>query len=94
MGRMENEIIVKMLQDGQGDQQQLLEMLWKQNVSLVRKIIQESTGIERWNQDFEDLEQQAFLGILESISRYDFSQGNRFFTYATHYIVKSLGGSI
>lgn len=90
MGRMENEIIVKMLQDGQGDQQQLLEMLWKQNVSLVRKIIQESTGIERWNQDFEDLEQQAFLGILESISRYDFSQGNRFFTYATHYIVKSL----
>lgn len=35
MGRMENEIIVKMLQDGQGDQQQLLEMLWKQNVSLV-----------------------------------------------------------
>lgn len=65
-------------------------MLWKQNVSLVRKIIQESTGIERWNQDFEDLEQQAFLGILESISRYDFSQGNRFFTYATHYIVKSL----
>ena len=90
MGRMENEIIVKMLQDRQGDQQQLLEMLWKQNVSLVRKIIQESTGIERWNQDFEDLEQQAFLGILESISRYDFSQGNRFFTYATHYIVKSL----
>ena len=90
MGRMENETIVKMLQDGQGDQQQLLEMLWKQNVSLVRKIIQESTGIERWNQDFEDLEQQAFLGILESISRYDFSQGNRFFTYATHYIVQSL----
>lgn len=90
MSRMENETIVKMLQNGQGDQQQLLEMLWKQNISLVRKIIQESTGIERWNQDFEDLEQQAFLGILESIGRYDFSQGNRFFTYATHYIVKSL----
>ena len=67
MGRMENETIVKMLQDGQGDQQQLLEMLWKQNISLVRKIIQESTGTERWNQDFEDLEQQAFLGIRKPV---------------------------
>lgn len=90
MSRMENETIVKMLQNGQGNQQQLMEMLWNQNISLVRKIIHASTGMDQWNQDFEDLEQQAFLGIMESINRYDFSQGNRFFTYATHYIIKSL----
>lgn len=90
MGKLDNETIVRQIQQGTGDREKLLETLWLQNISLVRKIIQESTGTERWNQDFEDLEQQAFLGILESISRYDFSQGNRFFTYATHYIVKSL----
>lgn len=79
MGRMENETIVKMLQDGQGDQQQLLEMLWKQNVSLVRKIIQESTGIERWNQDFEDLEQQAFGFMDEHTACIDTDTYDRIF---------------
>lgn len=91
MSQMDNETIVRQLQNGQGNQQQLLEMLWNQNISLVRKIIHESTGLDHWkDQDFEDLEQQAFLGILESVSRFDFDQGNRFFTYATHYIIKNI----
>lgn len=91
MGRMENETIVRMLQNGQGNQQQLLETLWLQNISLIRKIIHQSTGLDYWkDQDFADLEQQAFLGILECVSRFDCCQGNRFFTYATHYIIKSI----
>lgn len=90
MSQMDNETIVRQLQNGQGNQQQLLELLWNQNIRLVRKIIHESTGLDHWDQDFEDLEQQAFIGIMESVNRFDFSQGNRFFTYATHYIIKSI----
>lgn len=90
MRQMDNETIVKQIQNGQGDRKQLLELLWNQNIPLVRKIIHDSTGLDQWDQDFEDLEQQAFIGIMESVYRFDFSQGNRFFTYATHYIIKSL----
>ena len=90
MSRMDNETIVRQLQNGQGNQQQLLELLWNQNIRLIRKIIHESTGLDHWDQDFEDLEQQAFIGIMESVNRFDFDQGNRFFTYATHYIIKSI----
>lgn len=91
LDNLDNETIVRQLQQGTGDRNELLEMLWNQNLRLVRKIIHESTGLDHWkDQDFEDLEQQAFLGILESVSRFDFDQGNRFFTYATHYIIKSI----
>lgn len=91
MENLDNETIVKRIQQGTGNRDELLEMLWNQNIRLVRKIIHESTGLDHWKeQDFEDLEQQAFLGILESVSRFDFDQGNRFFTYATHYIIKSI----
>lgn len=91
MENLDNETIVKRIQQGTGNRDELLEMLWNQNIRLVRKIIHESTGLDHWkDQDFEDLEQQAFLGILESVSRFDFDQGNRFFTYATYYIIKSI----
>lgn len=65
----DNEILVKQIQTGQGKRKELLERLWLDNLPLVQKIIHEMTGLERRKysdiQDFEDLEQQAFLGILE-----------------------------
>lgn len=71
----DNEILVKQIQTGQGKRKELLERLWLDNLPLVQKIIHEMTGLERWKysdiQDFEDLEQQAFLGILESIGKYE-----------------------
>ena len=61
---MDNETIVNKLQAGQGNREQLLEMLWTRNLGLIRKLIHGMTGLERgkWSdrQDFEDLEQQAF----------------------------------
>lgn len=91
MENLDNETIVRQLQQGTGDREKLLETLWLQNISLIRKIIHQSTGLDYWkDQDFADLEQQAFLGILECVGRFDCCQGNRFFTYATHYIVKSI----
>lgn len=41
-------------------------------------------------QDFEDLEQQAFIGIMEAVRRYDPAAGVKFFTYAESYIRKSI----
>ena len=85
---MDNETIVLKLQAGQGNRKQLLEMLWIQNLGLIRKIIHGLTGLERNKdsdkQDFEDLEQQAFLGILQAIPVYDSEKGTKFFTIAHH----------
>lgn len=90
----DNEIIVSNIQSGQGNRKELLERLWLNNLPLVQKIIHEMTGLERWKysdlQDFEDLEQQAFLGILESIGKYEPDKGYKFFTFAIHYIRKSV----
>ncbi len=91
---MDNETIVHKLQAGQGNRQQLLEMLWTSNLGLIRKIIHELTGLERnkdsARQDFEDFEQQAFLGILQAITAYDSDRGTKFFTIAYHYITLSI----
>lgn len=90
----DNESLVKQIQTGQGNREELLEKLWTDNLGLIRKIIHELTGLERWKwsdrQDFEDLEQQAFLGILESVSLFDSSRGNKFFSFATHRIRYSI----
>lgn len=90
----DNESIVRQIQKGQGSRDELLEKLWTDNLGLIRKIIHEMTGLERgkWSdlQDFEDLEQQAFLGIMESIPQYDSEKGIKFFSFAYHYIRKSI----
>lgn len=90
----DNESIVKQIQTGQDNRNELLERLWTDNIRLIRKIIHEMTGLERekWSdrQDFEDLEQQAFIGIMESVNLFDRSKGNKFFTFATHRIRYSI----
>lgn len=91
---MDNETIVNKLQAGQGNREQLLEILWTRNLGLIRKLIHGMTGLERgkWSdrQDFEDLEQQAFLGILQAIPVYDSAKGTKFFTIACDYIRVSI----
>lgn len=90
----DNESIVKQIQTGQGNRNELLERLWTDNLGLIRKIIHELTGLDRekWSdiQDFEDLEQQAFLGIMDCITHFDSAKGTKFFTFATPYIKKSV----
>jgi RNA polymerase sigma factor (sigma-70 family) len=40
--------------------------------------------------DFEDMEQQAFMGLMESVTKYDSSKGVKFLSFATVYIRKSI----
>jgi len=75
-----NEQIVSQIQSGVGDRQELLTELWVSNMGLVQKIIHQATGLQRnvHRQDFEDLEQQAFIGIMEAVRRYDPAAGVKF----------------
>lgn len=89
---MDNESVVRMLQIGLGSREELLELLWTENLPIVRKIIRETTGLTWWldsdRADFEDMEQQSFLGVLEAVDRFDSSRGVKFFTFASHPIRK------
>ena len=62
-----NETIVLQLQNGEGNRNEQLDRLWRDNLPLIRKFVHEFTGLDRYawsdKQDFEDLEQQAFFGI-------------------------------
>jgi len=42
----DNESIVKQLQAGQGNREELLERLWTDNLGLIRKIIHRLTGLQ------------------------------------------------
>lgn len=90
----DNESIVIQLQAGQGNREELLEKLWTDNLGLIRKIIHGLTGLQYGyppdREDFEDLEQQAFIGIMESVHIFDSSRGNKFFTLASHQIRYSI----
>lgn len=90
----DNESIVKQIQSGQGNRQELLERLWTDNLGLIRKIIHRLTGLQYGyppdREDFEDLEQQAFIGIMDSVQHYDSTRGEKFFTFAYHYIKLSV----
>lgn len=87
-----NEKIVSQIQNGIGDRQELLSELWTCNLGLVKKIIHHCTGLQKDidRQDFEDLEQQAFIGIMCAMQKYDPAAGVKFFTYAESYIKKSI----
>ncbi|MCM1543102.1 MAG: sigma-70 family RNA polymerase sigma factor [Blautia sp.] len=90
----DNESIVKQIQAGEGNREELLEKLWTDNLGLIRKIIHRLTGLQYGyppdREDFEDLEQQAFIGIMESIHIFDSTRGNKFFTLASHQIRYSI----
>lgn len=87
-----NEKIVSQIQNCTGDRQELLTELWISNLGLVQKIIHQATGLQRdiHRQDFEDLEQQAFIGIMDAVQKYEPVAGVKFFTYAKSYIRKSI----
>ena len=87
-----NEQIASQIQSGIGDRQELLSELWTNNIGLTQKIIHQATGLQRdiHRQDFEDLEQEAFIGLMSAVQKYDPAAGVKFFTYAESYIKKSI----
>ncbi len=91
---LDNETLAAKIRRGEGDRKELLEKLWCNNEGLVHKIVHELTGLESWKaadrEDFEDMMQQAFIGIMEAAGSFDESQGVKFFTWAAPYIRKSI----
>lgn len=82
---MSNEELVKLIQSGI-DEQTNLEKLYLQNITLLKKICEPYSHIE----PMEDLLQQAYFGILESIPRYDAEKGYKWFTYARFWIEQNI----
>ena len=91
---LDNETLAVKIRCGDGDRKELLEELWRNNERLVHKIVHGLTGLDSWKaedrQDFEDMEQQAFIGITEAAGSFDEGQGVKFFTWAAPYIKKSI----
>ncbi len=91
---LDNETLAVKIRRGDGDRKELLEELWRNNERLVHKIVHGLTGLDSWKaedrEDFEDMEQQAFIGIMEAASTFNEHQGVKFFTWAAQYIRKSI----
>lgn len=91
---LDNEILAVKIRRGDGDRKELLEELWRNNKRLIHKIVHQLTGLDSWKaedwEDFEDMEQQAFIGIMEAASTFNEHQGVKFFTWAAPYIKKSI----
>ena len=89
----DNEKIVSLIQNRQGEERnELLTKLWTKNRSLIQILIRKMTGLDPKvdTRDFEDMEQQAFIGLMFAIPAYSPDLGIRFFSFADKYIRKSL----
>ncbi len=76
---MDNEALAAKIKRGEGDRKELLDKLWCNNEGLVHKIVHGLTGLDSWKaadrEDFEDMMQQAFIGVMEAAGSFDESQG-------------------
>lgn len=71
---MTNEELVKAIKDGDN---RATETLFNQNQGIVHKAIKHFLGVA----ETEDLEQQAFIILLEAVKSYEEAQGTSFLTY-------------
>ena len=81
---MTNEEIIEQLQTNQGNRQQLLMQLWRQNQGLILQVIRPYMGPA--GNDAEDCWQNAFLGLCTAAERYDPSHGVLFASYLPYWI--------
>jgi len=77
----------------------LRDELISANIELARRIARRYAAIS--NEPFDDLFQEACIGLINAVERYDPSMGTQFNTYATHVInghlkhyLRDLGGLI
>lgn len=78
---MTNEQLVEEIKAGKNVQENMLQ-LWKQNKGIICKIIRKYLN----NAQFEDLEQQSYLGLYEAVWHYDPQKEVNFITYAPYWI--------
>lgn len=78
---MTNEQIVQQIQNG-SDVTDNMQMLYEQNLPLIRKIVKPYTAYE----DMEDMLQEAYFGLLQAVQHYKMGENTLFMTYATYWI--------
>lgn len=59
----------------------ILGELWEQNIPLVRLTVHRFTGLDYGQQEFEDMEQQAYFGFYEAAITYTTERGAKFSSY-------------
>lgn len=89
MDDVTNEELVRLIQEGK-DVKRNQELLWVRNLKLIHIIIHNITGYYKGEDIFQDMEQQAFLGILKAIKQYDPKKGKKFFSYAQYWMQQSI----
>lgn len=82
---MSNEEIVENIQKGI-DVAVNQERLWEKNRKFVRWQVRKLCGISERNNDFDDYEQEGFIGLLAAAVKYDGKRGVGFLTYAGWHI--------
>lgn len=78
---MDNEELVDLIQLGI-DVNKNLGILYKQNETLIRKIV---LPLSKYD-EIEDLMQEAFLGLTDAVNHFDSSKDAKFMTYAPYRI--------
>ena len=86
---MSNEEIVKRIQEGE-NQKENLSLLWECNQGLIDSIVRSLTGLQPYEEGFEDAKQQSYFGLLEAAERYRPESGAKFFSYAGGRIKKAI----
>lgn len=79
---MSNEDVVKAIQEGELSYKDGMETLYNQNFRLLYKIADKYRAYA----EFDDLIQEAYLGLCEAVKRYDPDAGTKFSTYAFQWI--------
>ena len=63
---MDNEELVKQIQAGK-DRKKNLSLLWEQNQGIIGMMVHQLTGLQSYEDGFEDAKQQSYFGLLEAI---------------------------
>lgn len=88
-GQPTNEELAERLQaagHGTPEAVEIMAELWARNAGLVRLAVHKQTGLNKWEQGFEDMEQQAYFGFHAAAYSYGPETGVKFSTYAARRI--------
>ena len=80
---------MELIQEGI-DREGNLTLLWESNQGLINSIVHKLTGLQSYEEGFEDAKQQSYFGLLEAVNGFDTAAGVKFFSYAKFHIRKAL----